>query len=185
MADLKARTDPLTIHEINALPQDAFVRLFGGIYEHSPWVAEGAFGSLPFTDRDALVSAMRAVVESAAADMRVGILCAHPQLSGKEARQGTLTTNSTREQTRLSLNSLAGPELQRMLDLNRGFMEKFGFPGIVAVRLHDAIDGVFAELERRIGNEYAREVQDALEQVHHIARFRLHDMVDEDPAAPG
>jgi len=173
-----------TIHEINALSPEEFIRLLGGIYEHSPWVAEGAYGSRPFRNREALESAMRGVVDGCSTDQRIGILRAHPQLSGKEARQGNLTADSAQEQSRLSLNALSGADLQQMLDINQRFMRKFGFPGIVAVRLHDAVDTVIADLERRIESEYADEVEAALGQVHHIARFRLHDLVSQNPVSP-
>jgi 2-oxo-4-hydroxy-4-carboxy--5-ureidoimidazoline (OHCU) decarboxylase len=102
-------------------------------------------------------------------------------LSGQAARRGKLTAESTQEQSRLSLNTLTGPDLERMLDINRRFMDKFGFPGIVAVRLHDSIESVIAELEQRLNNNLADEVRDAILQVHHIARFRLHDLVEENP----
>ncbi len=168
------------IDEISALPAAEFIRVFGGIYEHSPWVAEAAHACRPFESLAALESAMRTAVESAAPEKQVGILSAHPEFSGTEAKRGALTTNSRREQSRLDLDALVGKELQRMRDINRRFVEKFGFPGIVAVRLHVSVDGVFSELDRRIEQDYVDEIRDALEQVHHIARFRLHDPIDED-----
>ena len=35
-------TVPLSLEDVDALAQDAFVELFGGIAEHGPWVAEVA-----------------------------------------------------------------------------------------------------------------------------------------------
>ncbi len=183
-AKLPGMTGLYAIDEISALSEAVFIRAFGGIYEHSPWVAEAAYARRPLESLDALESAMRSVVANAAARKRVGFLSAHPEFSGTEAKRGTLTTHSRREQSRLDLDALTGDELQRMLDINRRFMEKFGFPGIVAVRLHDSIDGVFSELDRRIENDDVDEVREALEQVHQIARFRLHDLINEDFSAP-
>jgi len=183
-AKLPGMTGLYAIDEISALSAAEFIRVFGGIYEHSPWVAEAAYACRPFESLDALESAMRAVVENAATQKQVGILSAHPEFSGTEAKRGTLTTHSRREQSRLDLDALTGDELQRMLDINRRFMKKYGFPGIVAVRLHESIDGVFSELDRRIENDYVDEIRDALDQVHQIARFRLHDLINEDFAAP-
>ena len=39
-----------------------------------------------------------------------------------------------------------------MRDLNRRYREKFGFPCIVALRLHAERGSVMREMERRLGN---------------------------------
>lgn len=172
------------IDQLNALSPEAFLGALGGIYEHSPWVAREAYADGPFNSRVELEKRFRDVVDAATEDQRTEILRAHPQLSGQAARRGKLTSESTQEQSRLSLNALNGPDLERMLDINRRFMDKFGFPGIVAVRLHDSVESVIAEFEQRINNNLADEVRDAIVQVHHIARFRLHDLVEESPDPP-
>jgi 2-oxo-4-hydroxy-4-carboxy-5-ureidoimidazoline decarboxylase len=172
------------IDQINALSPEAFQEALGGIYEHSPWVAREAYANGPFNSRVELEKRFRDVVDAASQDQRTGILRAHPQLSGQAARRGKLTAESTQEQSRLSLNALTGPDLEYMIDINRRFMDKFGFPGIVAVRLHDSIESVIAELEQRANNNLAEETRDAIGQVHHIARFRLHDLVKESPDPP-
>ena len=39
---------------LNAAPRAEFVARLGGVFEHSPWVAEHAFGRRPFATREAL-----------------------------------------------------------------------------------------------------------------------------------
>ena len=49
----------------NTLGRDDFVSLFGGVYEHSPWVAEQVFDAgldESFNDADVLAAAMAKVV---------------------------------------------------------------------------------------------------------------------------
>ena len=176
---------PLSIDRINGLSRAEFTEVFGGIYEHSPWVARKAYEVGPFRDREALEAVMREVVDCSTPSERREILRSHPQLSGNAARRGELTASSTREQARLSLNALSGPEFEIMLELNRRFTDKFGFPGIVAVRLHDSIESVIAQLERRLGNDQAAEEAESIGQVHHIASFRLHDLVVDQTEPPG
>lgn len=166
-----------TIEEVDGLSQQAFVELLGGIYEHSPWVAEAAYSERPFCTLRGLENAMRTAAQNADKQQQIAILAAHPEFAGKGAKQGTLTRSSSKEQSRLNLHALADDDLQRMLEFNRRFMDKFKFPGIVAVRLHDSVESIFPELERRIENDYDTEVQDGLQQVHYIARFRLHDLI--------
>jgi N-carbamoyl-L-amino-acid hydrolase len=47
---------PLTLAEINAASDDAFVALLEGTYEHSPWIAREAGGHRPFASRGASAS---------------------------------------------------------------------------------------------------------------------------------
>ena len=55
----------LSIQAVNQLDREAFIARFGGVYEHSPWVAEGAWARRPFADRNALEQAMQTVVSDA------------------------------------------------------------------------------------------------------------------------
>ena len=38
---------------VNALDETAFVAALGGVFEHSPWVAQRAFAMRPFASLDA------------------------------------------------------------------------------------------------------------------------------------
>ncbi len=75
----------MTLRELNALECPAFVNALGWIFEHSPWVAERAWTQRPFADVAALHAAMMRQVETAAAEERLALLRAHPDL-GTRAR---------------------------------------------------------------------------------------------------
>jgi 2-oxo-4-hydroxy-4-carboxy-5-ureidoimidazoline decarboxylase len=162
---------------LNAMSAVAFVNLLGGVYEHSPWVAEQAVTQRPFKDAQSLENCMRGIVESSDRDRKLALLQAHPQFAGKEAQAGMLTVESTAEQGRLSLNRLPTEQFKRMQAINDHYMQRFGFPGIVAVRLHQSVDSVFAELERRRDNDIETEITEAIGQVYHIVHFRLVDLI--------
>ena len=163
----------MTLAQLNRLPRPAFERELGGIFEHSPWVASRAYAAHPFTSIDALHAAMMSVVRSATREEQLALVRAHPELAGAEAKAGTLTAHSTGEQARLGLNALSGEEFARIGELNRRYRSKFGFPCIVALRLHASRASVLAEMERRLGNSAEDELRNALEQIGHIARGRL------------
>ncbi len=169
----------VTISDINKLDQQRFVELLGGIYEHSPWIAEAAWDEAGFTSIETLHAAMARCVDTASNEQKLQLLRAHPEFAGREATAGELTEQSASEQSRLSLQALPAKELAQMRALNRQFMDKFGFPGIVAVRLHSSVDEIFTELERRRTNEVEQEMTEAVAQVHHIALFRLMDMISD------
>ena len=144
-----------------------------GVFEHSPWVAERAWPRGPFGSVDALHAAMMEVVRAATREEQLVLVRAHPELAGSEAREGALTADSSSEQGRLGFTALSKGELLEMADLNRRYREKFGFPCIVALRLHADRASVLREMERRLGNNGQTEFANALEQIGHITRGRL------------
>ncbi len=153
-----------------------FLAALGGVFEHSPWIAERAFAKRPYADTAALHEAMVNVVRSASSEEQLSLLRAHPELAGREAQAGALTADSTAEQRSAGLNALTREEMERVGRLNRAYRERFGFPFIIAVRRHTK-DGIFAELERRLGNDADSERLECLEQVHIITRLRLDALV--------
>ncbi len=38
----------ISLSSLPEMDRDAFVAAFGGVFEHSPWVAEGAWAAAPF-----------------------------------------------------------------------------------------------------------------------------------------
>ena len=166
-----------TLTDINALDEDAFVRLLGGIFERSPWVARRAFAGRPFASRAALHAAMVDVVKRAPSAEHVALLNAHPELAGKEARAGRLTASSSAEQSSAGLDALTPVEHERVAQLNRDYRARFGFPFIIAVRDHDR-RGILAEFERRLREDTATELANGLDQVYRIAEIRLEGVVD-------
>jgi 2-oxo-4-hydroxy-4-carboxy-5-ureidoimidazoline decarboxylase len=165
-----------TLTQVNTMPAAEFLAAFGGVFEHSPWIAERAFAARPFASVDALHAAMTGAVKNARRDEQLALLRAHPELAGKEAQAGTMTGDSTVEQGAAGLNALSREELARIADLNRRYSEKFGFPFIIAVRRHTK-DGIFREFERRLGQAPEAELATCLEQVFVITRLRLDGLI--------
>jgi OHCU decarboxylase len=144
-----------------------------GVFEHSPWVAERAWARGPFRSVEALHRSMLQVVEEATPQEQLALVRSHPELAGAEAKKGSLSADSSSEQCRLGFDRLTREEFAAMGELNRRYREKFGFPCIVALRLHATRDSVIAEMRRRLANDGATELRNALEQIGHIARGRL------------
>lgn len=162
---------------LNAMPPAEFRAALGEVFEHSPWVAERAWPRRHFASVDALHAAMVDAVRAAAPEEQLALVRAHPELAGREAADGTLTADSTSEQGRLGFTSLTRAELERVARANAAYRAKFGFPCIVALRLHATRESVIAEMERRAGNDRAAELAAALAQIGHITRGRLDKIV--------
>jgi 2-oxo-4-hydroxy-4-carboxy-5-ureidoimidazoline decarboxylase len=162
----------VALEEVNALGKDEFVARLGAVFEHSPWIAERAWHKRPFRSIDELHRAMLAAIASK--DEKLQLARAHPELAGGQA----LTLASTSEQARLGFNALSREELDEMNRLNRSYRDKFGFPCIVALRLHAERHSVMAEIKRRLSNDAGTELANALEQIGHITRGRLERIVN-------
>ncbi|QCX49104.1 2-oxo-4-hydroxy-4-carboxy-5-ureidoimidazoline decarboxylase [Ralstonia pseudosolanacearum] len=162
--------------QLNAMDTAQFVHTLGGIYEHSPWVAEQAAAQRPFASADALAAAMRRAVDGAGEGPQLELVRAHPELAGKAAVRGELTAESTREQAGAGLDQCSPEEFARLQALNARYHDKFGFPFILAVRGYDR-HGIIDVFARRLENDRATELRASLEQIHRIAGFRLHDLM--------
>jgi len=164
----------LTLAEINRLDRAGFAGLLGAVFERSPWVAERAWEKRPFRSVAELHAAMADAVSRAGPEQQLALVRAHPELAGGEA----LTVDSSSEQARLGFNALSRGELERMTDLNRRYREKFGFPCIVALRLHATRQSVMAEMELRIHRNREEEIRAALAQIGHITHGRLEKLLN-------
>jgi OHCU decarboxylase len=157
------------------MSREAFVARFGGIVEHSPWVAERAwdFELGPAHDSAAgLASALWRALRGGSEEERLAVLNAHPDLAGKLAAAKRLTAESTAEQASAGLDALTDAERARFTDLNAAYVARHGFPFIIAVRDHDKA-GILAAFERRVANDRPTEFAEALRQVERIAELRL------------
>ena len=161
------------------LDLSAFVTRFGGVFEHSPWIAERAHGMELGAVHDTatgLHNALARVFRTASEDERLSVLKAHPDLAGKLARAKRLTPESTAEQSSAGLDALTDDERTTFTALNTRYVEKFGFPFIIAVRDHDKA-GILGAFQSRIDNDRATEFTEACHQVERIALHRLKDML--------
>jgi len=151
-----------------------FVKRYGGIYEHSPWVAEHLEELLDDagTDIERLASLMADCVDNAAPEKQLALIRAHPDLAGKAQLAGELTADSTAEQLSAGLDRCSAEEYERFQALNAAYWKKFDFPFIMAVRNSTRAEILHA-FASRIENDYEQEFENALVEIHKIAALRL------------
>ena len=162
----------MTLEELDQLDLATFRATLGGIFEHSPWVAEETWPLRPFASIDALHAALCKAVVDAGEEAQLALLRAHPQLAGKAALRGELTESSTQEQQGAGLDQCSAEEYARLHELNAQYEQRFGFPFILAVRGHTRAS-ILANMAARVDNPRDEEFAEALHQVERIARFRL------------
>lgn len=156
----------------------AFVARFGGVFEHSPWIAAAAFDAGLPDDADdvpGLHRALCAALRSAGEERQRALILAHPDLAGRLAAAGRLTAASAEEQGSAGLDRLTDEERDRFMQLNAAYRERFGFPFVMAVkgRCREEILAAFA---RRLQNDPETEFQTALAEIERIALLRLQGM---------
>lgn len=161
------------------LSENEFTARFGGVFEHSDWIARRAFaGELSAANDTAqgLHAALTHQFRSASEEERLGVLKAHPDLAGKLAQAKRLTESSAREQAGAGLDALTDSERDRFTTLNSRYLDTFGFPFIIAVGGRSK-DEILAAFESRVANDRGEEFNTACRQVERIALLRLAGML--------
>jgi OHCU decarboxylase len=156
-----------------------FVERFGGVYEHSPWIAAAAFdaGLAAGADNAAgLAAAMAAAMAAGGDEAKRALVNAHPYLAGKLALAKGLTAESTGEQAGAGLGQLTSGEHARFTQLNDSYRARFGFPFILAVKGKTTVE-ILAAFEQRLQHEPSAEFATALAEIDKIAALRLKDIL--------
>ena len=153
-----------------------FIAQYGGVYEHSPWVAEQVAPLAADVDDVAQIAALMAdCVDNASVERQLDLIRAHPDLAGKAQLAGELTADSRAEQSSAGLDRCSAEEFERLQTLNADYREKFGFPFVMAVRGSHRVD-IIDTFAVRLENDYDLEFETALTEIHKIARLRLDAM---------
>ncbi|WP_425414768.1 2-oxo-4-hydroxy-4-carboxy-5-ureidoimidazoline decarboxylase [Peribacillus kribbensis] len=162
------------IEKINQTNTRQFVEMVGGVFEHSPWIAEEADALKPFSSLSHLHERMVAIVKNAPSGQQLALIQAHPNLGEKAA----MTDDSKVEQKGAGLQDLSLQEYEQFISLNQTYMETFGFPFILAVRGKNKYE-IYQSMKERLENSTSTEFQTALEEIYKIAWLRLMEKAGE------
>ena len=181
IAEHWAKYHPFKAHtgRPSKMVKDEFIAKYGGVFEHSPWIAERAFDDElgPAHDNSAgLHQALCKSFRRASREERLGVLKAHPDLAGKLAAAKLLTAESASEQASAGLDLLTEAEHGAFSDLNRAYTAKFGFPFIIAVKGRGKSE-ILAQFQKRHAKSAAEEFSTACQEVELIALLRLRDLL--------
>jgi len=167
----------VTLDALNRTDAAGFTEALGEIFEHSPWVAAAVADKRPFASLQALLDAMAAAVKLAPAVQQTALMRAHPDLAGKAARAGEMTTASVAEQSSAGLDRLSDAEFADFHRLNDAYRDKFGIPFIVCVRRHTK-GSILRSFAERLAHGPVAEHAAALAEIFRIAALRLDATVD-------
>ena len=163
---------PHTLSQLNALPAVEFTAAVGGVFEHSPWIAERTATRRPLASFDSLHDAVCEVVKASTADEQLALIRAHPDLVGRIV----LTAESNGEQSAAGLTDLSPEEVALFERYNRDYQARFSFPFVICARLNKK-DAILAAFPIRLQNPAETERKTALSEISKIARLRLTDLI--------
>lgn len=169
----------MTLDDVNALTPSAFVSEFGGIYEHSPWIAEKAEKERPFSTLSAMEAAFARIIKQADQSAKHALVCAHPELGHRAGIDPALSEESAQEQGGAGLDKLTPEEYERFQTLNTAYRAKFDMPFVICVRKAGKAPKtvILEEMGRRLKSSTQDELTEALAQIDAIASLRLRDKV--------
>ena len=167
-----------SLDQLNHADLQGFVQICGPLFEHSPWIAEKTYSQKPFPSIEALHSALVQTMKSASTDEQVKLISSHPDLVGRLAREGRLTSESTREQSAAGLAKLAPEEIAQFERFNAQYRAKFNFPFVICAR-ENKKGAILAAFPVRLRNTRQQEIETALTEIAKIAKLRLIDAVSE------
>nr|WP_164834615.1 2-oxo-4-hydroxy-4-carboxy-5-ureidoimidazoline decarboxylase [Geobacillus sp. JS12] len=127
----------------------------------------------PFSSFQSLYDKMVEIVETASENEKLKLIRMHPHL-GTNAK---VTDFSQKEQKHAGLNELTEDEHNHLMLLNKEYMDKFGFPFVMAVRGKTKQD-IYRTIKERLKNNYRTEFEQALEEIKKIAMFRLQEIIN-------
>ena len=162
----------VSLDELNKVDKTAFVKSLADIFEHAPWVAEAVHARRPFSTLASLYDMMTRAVQGVGSEQQMALIKGHPDLAGKAARAGSITTDSKAEQASAGLDRLSNEEFATFHRHNDAYRSKFAMPFIVCVRRHTK-DSILRQFEMRLKNDAATEHKNALAEILRIVALRL------------
>lgn len=173
--------EQLTLQQINALDQESFVRSLASLFEGPPWIVREGWNARPFASIVELHRALCDVMYQAPIERQVALIQAHPDLVGRAALAGTLTSESANEQSSAGLDRLSPEEIATFTRLNQDYHDRFGFPFVICVR-ENKKESILEGFATRLHHARSTEIETALGEIAKICWFRLRAIVPEDSA---
>lgn len=107
-----------------------------------------------------------------------GLLRLYPDLAGKLAASGQLTSNSKKEHKAAGLDQLTQEEEVLMAILNEKYKNKFGFPFVICSRQNKK-DSIINGLRERLNNTVEEEIVIGINEVKKICNIRLERLFED------
>ncbi|KAF7280316.1 hypothetical protein GWI33_006227 [Rhynchophorus ferrugineus] len=168
----------LSIHEVNNLESDRFIKIFGNIVEHCLAAGIGILKHRPFGSVDDIEAAIETYLDGLRWQEKEKILQLYPDSVSRLASfsNSMLEFNTHQKIVNNTSTSLRFEEKKRLRQLSKNYKERQGFPFIYCSKDED-IDRICSEIESRLQNDKQKEIEVSLKEVKKICRQRIHEIV--------
>jgi OHCU decarboxylase len=169
-------TKLFSLQYLNTLSQEEFTQALSPLFEGPPWIVAEAWHQRPFQAHKELHNALCSVMYQAPPNKQVALLRSHPDLVGRAALEGQLSSASTSEQAAAGLDRLSPEEIATFTHFNQAYQERFGFPFVICAR-ENKKESILTGFTTRLHNQRDQEITLALKEVEKICTLRLQDLV--------
>ena len=139
-------SSPTRLADVNSMDAAAFLKLFGGVFEHSSWVAERAWARKPFASIDALHAAMADAVRLASYDEQLALIRIHPDPRHVPRR-------GEKAQVRVQVKSRYATDCDRGFPVEDKSFDALDFLVVASLNIGNYGQGRTGEVQRRPGEE--------------------------------
>lgn len=173
--EVTARSD---IDAINTMPTPQFVTLVSPAYQGEVGIAQAVAGRRPFADANGLRAAMQDELFSLTPEQQTELMRSYPTLASGDLSAVDHSDRSFVDQAAAGLTFLGEDQQRAFANVNAAYLDKFGFPLIVAARELSA-EQVLDQAVQRLDNSPTQEHAAALLEIAKIANHRLEDVVSD------
>lgn len=173
--EVTARSD---IDAINTMPTPQFVTLVSPAYQGEVGIAQAVAGRRPFPDANGLRAAMQDELFSLTPEQQTELMRSYPTLASGDLSAVDHSDRSFVDQAAAGLTFLGEDQQRAFANVNAAYLNKFGFPLIVAARELSA-EQVLDQAVQRLDNSPTQEHAAALLEIAKIANHRLEDVVSD------
>ncbi|CAL8081484.1 unnamed protein product [Orchesella dallaii] len=167
----------VTKEQLSGMGYEDFIKIFGNVIEHCALCSAAVWAKRPFNDLKQLHSAICTFIDDLPKIGREGILRLHPDLAGRIAEMGKLTSESSKEQLSAGLNEITNKEKSILQSLNDRYKSKFGFPFVICAR-ENKKQAILSGIKARVENDKDVELATGIAEVKKIAFYRLLDIIE-------
>ncbi|MCW2257610.1 2-oxo-4-hydroxy-4-carboxy-5-ureidoimidazoline decarboxylase [Providencia alcalifaciens] len=175
-SNLALANQSYTIDELNKMTTADFKKSLSNIFEDTTWPIAFVAKQRPFTGFVNMYIDIINAVENSTPEKQLELIKSHPELACKNLRNANIAALSQGEQAGSGLNQCTAAEAQELARLNKEYVEKFGFPFLLAIK-NASKEQIFTSIKARMSNSKQSEFQTALQQEYKIVLFRLLDQV--------
>jgi len=167
----------VTKEQLAGMGYEDFIQIFGNVIEHCALCSAAVWAKRPFHDLRELHLAICTFIDDLPKIGREGILRLHPDLAGRIAEIGKLTSESSKEQLSAGLNEITDEEKSILQAQNERYKSKFGFPFVICAR-ENKKQAILSGIKARVENDKDVELATGIAEVKKIAFYRLLDIVE-------